>query len=51
MQDIQNNIDYGWSKPETFAHKYLLSSILKALKWTRTGNDAYILDAGCGGAI
>lgn len=41
--------DYGWTKPKTHAHEYLLPSIVAALRASDIDQKANILDAGCGG--
>ena len=41
--------DYGWTKPKTHAHEYLLPSIVTALCACGIDQQAAILDAGCGG--
>ena len=43
-----NMKDYGWTKPKTHAHTYLLGSIKKILNNLSISKNAKILDAGCG---
>jgi len=41
--------DYGWKKPQTCAHDYLLPTIFNKTKKIELPNNLRILDSGCGG--
>lgn len=41
--------DYGWDKPKTHAHNYLLKELKESLSELGISLESKILDAGCGG--
>ncbi len=46
---MENYKDYGWQKPSTLAHNYLMPDILSIFKELNFDQRAFILDAGAGG--